>query len=378
VARPAPVTRLGRMAVMLVAFGFVSLAAAGGAAASTVSLEGGVLRVSSTPGEVDNEKISLPADPEPREVRVTQTSFGGAVGPKAGSGCAYEIPPNPDVPATYVALRCALPAGGMLPPVQISLGDRSDGIYVDERMHAVVYGGTGSDNINANGDLYGGPGNDSISAKGTRSRVYGGPGDDDIEAGPGRDLIHPGVGRDDIWLANDSRGRTAWKDTQRDSVWSRDGEIDDIHCDSRGPADVLKIDRFDWPSDWATNNLPDHRRRPCKHVFRTAPPLPLPSAIDSPDYEVSEGTQVWVFCPRDGKPICQGTIMLRIAGRKFGPVDFRVGAGRQRAFHITREEFGWDDEDSVPAFITLRVRASGRLVRIHDTMIVPPSPYDSA
>ena len=111
--------------------------------------------------------------------------------------------------------------------------------------------------------------------------------------------------------------------------------------------------------------------------FRSSPPRPLPSAIDSPDYEVSEGTRVWVFCPVDGEPICQGTIMLRIAGRIFGPIRFRVRQGRERAFHLTDREFGWDENNSVAAFITLRLRdPNGRLIRIQESMSVLLSPIN--
>jgi hypothetical protein len=373
-----PAAGLGRMAAMLVAFGFLSLAAAGGTAASTVSVYGGMLRFSSSPGDFDAADISLRPRQDPTEVQFTQPSYSdGAVGPTPGPGCSYGIPPDP-TERIYVPVRCALPVGGTLPPVQISLADRSDSVSLDERLRAVVYGGTGNDYLSASGDLYGGPGNDGLFAKGAGSRLYGGPGDDAIGAGPGPDVINPGPGSDEIWLVNERRAKTAWKDTRRDSVWSRDGEIDDIYCDSRGPADVLRVDGFDWPSDWAIANEPEYPGRPCKNVFRSSPPLPVPSRIYSPDYDATEGTQVWVFCPRDGKPVCRGTIMLKIAGRTFGPTHFRVRAGREGEFQITGREFGWDENRSFRAFITLRVRDQrGRPVPIHDnTMSVGPGPED--
>jgi hypothetical protein len=375
-----PPTRLGRMAVVLLALGVLALAAAGGAEASTVSLDGGMLRFSSSPGEFDSAEISLRPRQNPTEVQVTRTEFpAGAGSPTPGPGCIYKTPPDPDPYATtHVTVRCALPVAGTLPQMLLSLRDGNDDVTVDERLHAVVYGGTGNDGIIASGDLYGGPGNDSVSAKGAGSRVSGGPGDDDIRAGPGADVINPGPGRDEIWLVNENRTKTAWKDTRRDSVRSRDGDRDDIYCDSTGPTDVLRVDGFDWPSDWATRNWPDDPGRPCKQLFRSSPPLPLPSAIHSPEYEISEGTEVWVFCPSDGQPVCRGTIMLKIAGRTFGPTPFRVRAGSQGEFQMTSAEYGWDENRSFQAFITLRVRDQrGRLVRIRDnTMSVGPSPYD--
>lgn len=365
-------------ALILIAVAAVALAAAEGADASTVSLEKGTLRFWSSPGEADGPDVNLWPPRAPTEVRVTNDSAGGS-GPTAGPGCFYDTSPNPPL-VTYVTVRCPLAADGLLPGVKIRLGDgETEFATVDERLRASVYGGGGSDYIRASGDLYGGEGNDGVFVKTAGSRVFGGPGSDEVRAGPGADFINPGAGRDEVWLVNERRGKLAWTDTGRDSVWSRDGDIDNIYCDSRGPADVLRVDGLDWPADYAQGNWPADRGRPCKQVFRSSPPRPLPSAIDSPDYEVSEGTRVWVFCPVDGEPICQGTIMLRIAGRIFGPIRFRVRQGRERAFHLTDREFGWDENNSVAAFITLRLRdPNGRLIRIQESMSVGPSPYDSA
>jgi hypothetical protein len=364
---------LARLGSCLAIGAAVAAGPVAGASAGTVTLDDNVLRFRPYPGVSEQPAITLRPLDSPTEIVVKEPHADPRyIAP--GPGCAYAGPRS---------VRCPLVAGRALPGVRIALGDQDEssfeGATVESRLRAVVYGGPGNDYINARGELYGGEGADAVSAQGAGSKLFGGLGDDEMRGGPGADFINPGPGRDDVWLVNERRGRTAWKDTRRDTVWSRDGELDDIYCDSRGPADVLRVDRFDWPSDWAKESWPLDRTRPCEGVFRSAPPLPLPAGIDSPDYEVSDGTQVWVFCPTDGKAVCEGTIMLRVLGDTFGPVRFRVRAGNMRPFHMTSHEYGWDESDSVATFITLRVRdRGGRLVRIRATMFVGPSPYDSS
>jgi hypothetical protein len=366
---PIQVRRIALVALTLAAS---SLALTGGeAAASTLSLHEGVLTFRSQLGDWNKIDVSLRPRRAPTQV-VVRDYTDGSKAPAAGPGCAYESPPDPTRTGT-VTLSCPLSVGEPLPRVRISLGqsDWDQAASVDDRLNAVVHGGAGFDTISANGKLFGGPGPDSITARGTGTqRLWGGPGGDEIYAGPGPDIIHPGPGEDEVWLANQRRGKTAWKDRAQDIVWSRDGESDDLYCDADRPADRLLVDELDWPTD--------RGKRMCAGVFRSSPPLPLPFAIYSPDYEYDDGTTVWVFCPWDGPPICTGRIVVRVAGRKLGPEWFRMRAGRERSYKLSRAEFGLDD-DARPALVTLRtLDRDRRLRRVTRTLFIPGSPYDSA
>lgn len=336
------------------------------AAASTVSLQRGVLAFRSAPGDVTRVWVDLEPFRAPRDAVVTAT---GSKVPTADSGCDYEDAPDPTVTSTVV-VRCPLPADGSLPRVRVSLGERraAQEASVDGRLRAVIYGGPGVDVISANGELYGRGGRDILKAEGLgKQDLWGGAGDDEIYAGRGRDVIHPGPGEDQVWLANQNRGETAWKDRARDTVSSRDGESDDIRCDAHSPPDRLLVDGLDWPSDSA--------QRLCAGVVRSSLALPLPFAVASPDYEVADGTWVWVFCPWDGMPTCAGTITVRVAGRTLGPKRFRIRAGDDHSYKLGDGEFGSDD-NSVTTLVTLRMwDRGGRLHRVVKTVLIPPSPY---
>jgi Ca2+-binding RTX toxin-like protein len=232
----------------------------------------------------------------------------------------------------------------------------------------VVHGGAGYDTISANGTMYGGGGRDTLNAGGLgKQELWGGAGDDVIYAGPGRDVIHPGRGEDEVWLANEHRGKTAWKDRARDTVWSRDGESDGLRCDADSPADQLLVDGLDWPRDFGGGL--------CRGVSRSSLPLPLPSAVASPDYEIADGTWVWIFCPWDGLSTCAGTVTVRVAGGTLGPLRFRIRAGHVHSYKLGDAEFG-SDEDAVPTLVTLRIRdRRGRLHRVAKTVWIDASPY---
>jgi hypothetical protein len=150
----------------------------------------------------------------------------------------------------------------------------------------------------------------------------------------------------------------------------RDHQADELHCGPRPPADLLLLDAI----DWAVLN-DDH---PCGRASRSSPPVALPVYLWSPDWENRDGTGVDVHCPREGPPVCEGTITLTIEGRRFGPRPFRSRAGTERGFRMSRLAFVGEDDDA-SGTVTLRLkRGPGRVRRVTRHLMAPSWPYDSA
>lgn len=221
-----------RAAIALVVAGALILPAA--AAASTVSVAGGVLLVTAAPGETNEVFVSQhvpPGSSAPSEYAVKDTSAGTTPGP----GCG----PDPLLPPEGSPVVCA--AAGVQ-SVVIRLGDGDDGagysfaglpisiygeagndrIAMFATAHTLSDGGDGNDDLQGGDDVRGGPGDDQVT--GSRlldggdgndvlrktdsegsGRLAAGPGDDSLNSGDGwADELQCGAGRDVITSADDS------------------------------------------------------------------------------------------------------------------------------------------------------------------------------
>lgn len=179
------------------------------AAASTVSVEGDVVKAVAAPGEVNFFNAQGTAE----RVEVTDGSTRSIAAPRltAGPGCAVD----PKDPFTVVCT-------GSFSAVEFRAGDGNDRFGDSSYLAAAValraYGEEGNDTklIGRNGNdlLDGGPGADTFRGGGGHNVLVGGPGSDLLIGEVGSDLID-----------------------------SRDGEPDGVIC---GPGrDVTRADRFD-------------------------------------------------------------------------------------------------------------------------------------
>jgi len=313
----------------------------------------------------------------------------------AGPGCV--APPSSGTEAP-TEVRCPLLG---VNGFRVHLSGERDQLEADRGLRGTVFGGKGVDAIRAEGTLYGGAGNDSLTALGVRGRVFGGPGRDSLEGngalvggpgddslsvgssgaptrligGPGRDELSggsgpdafaPGPGQDEVRLA---------RDNARDRVMARDGESDDIWCAAATSRDRLMLDGSDWPSAVG-------QAIRCKGLSRSSPARAVPVWILSPDYERSEyggssGTWVGIGCPFDAVGVCEGTIVVRVRGRRLGPTRFAVRPGSIREFEVAAESFDSCD-DFVPTIVTLRTRHTREVHTVTRNLEIEVCPYDSA
>jgi hypothetical protein len=211
----------------------LTLALAPAAAASTVSVEGGILVVAAAPGETNDVSVSQhvpPGSSAPTEYAVKDSSAGTT----PGQGCG----PDPLLPPQGSPVVCS--ATGVQ-SIVIRLGDGDDaatpstrdipiGLYGEggsDRITvfatgALVDGGEGDDDLQGGDDVRGGPGNDRITGwrlldggdgndvlrktgASASGRLAGGPGDDNLQSDDGwADELQCGTGRDVITSADDS------------------------------------------------------------------------------------------------------------------------------------------------------------------------------
>ena len=186
------------------------------AAASTVSVEGGVLHVVAAPGEANEVTVFEhvpPGSSTPSEYSVNDTGAGTTPGP----GC------GPDPPG---AVACS--AAGVQ-SVVIHLGDGDDGVgYISPRLTASVYGEGGSDRIvmsSIAGTLSdGGDGNDDLQGG---DDVRGGAGDDQLM---GSRLLDGGDGNDVMRKTSSNGSGRLVAGAGDDSLDSGDSYADELQC----------------------------------------------------------------------------------------------------------------------------------------------------
>lgn len=210
----------------------LAVAAPPAGAATTVSVEGGVLQVVAAPGESNNVEVLArvpPGSSAPADYAVRDSPAGTTAGP----GCR----PDPwsfmgeDVVCSAAGVQraairlgdgddSAFPAFGNI-PIAIYGEGGNDRITLYASPGHLGEGGEGNDELSGGDDLRGGPGNDLItgsrlldggdgndSLRKTNSRVggrlAGAAGDDTLDAGDSqRDELQCGAGRDVITSADD-------------------------------------------------------------------------------------------------------------------------------------------------------------------------------
>jgi hypothetical protein len=380
----------------------LTLLTSGSAWAGQVSVVGDALVYRAGPGGQERVEIKLRPRSAPERAVVSAQGSGphGEVSvASAGLGCAVLPPAGP-----YAVTKVECPLLGVT-RLHADLGAGSEYLRVDSGLRGTVFGGNGDDQIAAEGVLYGGAGNDFLTAVGIRGSVFGGTGRDSLTAdgmlhggggddflgagptdvvasrsfvgGPGRDelvggggpdVFAPGPGQDSVTLARGPR-----PDRSRDRVLARDGESDDIDCAAATGMDRLMLDG----SDWSTS---DGRVIRCPGLARSSPALPVPLWIESPDYSDAEfgdlRTWVAVGCPLDAVGICQGTITVRVEGRRLGPKRFAVRPGRTREVPVAPDSYG-NCDDFVPTSVTVRARQADRVVAVTRNLDIEVCPYDS-
>jgi Ca2+-binding RTX toxin-like protein len=141
--------------------------------------------------------------------------------------------------------------------------DHIHGLRGPDRLH----GGTGGDRV------FGNRGRDRMAGGDGDDVQWGGRGDDRVFANAGVDVTHGGGGDDDLWALSrrdvtgpgDATGDTLHGGWGRDTLHTRDGEVDRVRC---GPGrDVALLDTVDVIVDAGP-------RRPggsCEYVVRAAP-----------------------------------------------------------------------------------------------------------
>jgi len=194
-------------------------------------------------------------------------------------------------------------------------------------------------------------------------RLYGRAGSDSITGAPGRDVIEPGAGRDSVWLTGKS-GRG-----DGDLVRTRDGELDEIHCDPLDRSDRVLLDGLDW-ADWkksvALAGPPDGRLRRCHGIARSARPrraFPLDADYDYDDYYSPAGPLlVSIACPFGGPPVCDGTLAIYEGRRLLARETFRVRAGRARVVPLEGHCRCRHDPDAFIAHVAVKTRSANGLL----------------
>jgi hypothetical protein len=380
----------------------LSVLTSGSAWAGQASVEGDALVYRAGPGGQESVEIELRPRSSPTRAVVTAESPGphSAVSvASAGPGCAVLPSFGP-----YAVTEVECPLLGVT-RLHVDLSGRSDDLHVDPGLRGTVFGGNGHDQIAAEGVLYGGAGSDRLRALGARGRVFGGtgrdslvadgllyggggddflgagrsdvvasrrffggPGRDELVGGHGPDVFKPGAGQDSVALAGGLR-----PDLSRDRVLARDGESDDIECGAATRRDRLMLDGSDWASF-------GERTIRCPGLVRSSPALPVPLWIESPDYEDAEfgDSRTWVAvgCPLDAVAICQGTITVRVEGRRLGPKRFTLRPGRTREFPVAPDSYG-NCDDFVPTSVIVRARQAERVVAVTRNLEIEVCPYDS-
>ena len=211
---------------MLAALAPLLLAAT--AVAATVSVSGGVLRVSAAPGEAN--AITVLAESPAGTHPILAVADEGAR-PAAGPGCLRAL--------TSERVTCA--AAGVA-AIEVDTGDGADGVAVLGTLPTRLRGGDGDDVLvsGAGADLLdGGPGGDLVAGNAGNDLVLGGLGDDSLHGGDGADSID-----------GDRGGDTADGGAGDDSVLMRDKAPDGVLCGAgRDNVRAEVLDSLDFPCE---------------------------------------------------------------------------------------------------------------------------------
>jgi len=261
-------------------------------AASTVSVEGGVLLVVAAPGDSSRVSVSPPSADSPNDYAIND-SAGGTAGP----GCR---------PGRFSSVDC--PAAGVQRTV-VRLGDGDDTAGWGSNSASVpveFYGEAGRDDIRTPAEWFpgtladGGEGDDTVFSA---NLARGGPGADMVS---GLRILEGGEGNDILvksgFRADGSPG-TLDAGPGDDLLRSSDGQPDQLNCGAG--RDVVEqadaSDRRDSSCESAKEAKPPPR--PQVTVFE------LPKGRSRPDRKGR--LAVWMRC---NLPRCAMTVQIRAAG----------------------------------------------------------------
>jgi Ca2+-binding RTX toxin-like protein len=240
--------------IVPVAAALLSLATAGAARASTVSVVGGELRYAAGAGEWNFVEV-FPSSDDPSMVTVYE--YEAELEP--GLGCA-PVPDPESLPELYVTMTCTGATGGAL----FDLGDKSDELYSSLNVVTTVNAGDGEDYASTWGakDTLNGDGDDDVlNGRGGEDSLNGGAGDDylsgdgfsydfeDASEGPapGADVLNGGDGDDwlngglgaDTMAGGDGRDGVSYSERRAPIVVTLDGNLGDGEA---GENDVIATD----------------------------------------------------------------------------------------------------------------------------------------
>jgi hypothetical protein len=299
--------RWSLFSVTAVASALLSVAAATAQAASTVSIDGGVLQVAAAPGETNEVDVVEQRDSQSGKVTAYQVT-DLAAGAIAGSGCHG---------GSEGAIVCS--AAGVR-RIVVHLGDGDDGATDDRQGDDDP-----TDDVSTAGaplDVYGEAGNDRISHRASKAEpgvTDGGEGDDvlagdDLRGGPGNDtldgqrLLDGGDGNDVLhksgaWSAVGGRLRGGPGD---DTLKSDDQYSDVLECGDGRDA----VEKFD---------ASDSIGADCEDVTRPPPGPPRVTVFELPGLKARPGRDgrlaVWIKC---SVPSCHVSVRIYSVGSPGG------------------------------------------------------------
>lgn len=287
-----------RTAVVLVLAALLAVAAApaeSAQAASTVSLEGGVLLVQAAPGDSNGVFVHPPPSQESPSDYVVSDSAGATAGP----GCR---------PGRFANRPFCAAAG--VQRVVVRLGDGDDSVRWGSNSASVpveFYGEAGRDEVSTFAESVpgaladGGEGDDTVFSA---SLARGGPGADTVngwrilEGGEGNDILEKSSFRADGTPGTLNAG------PGDDLLRSSDGQPDQLNCGAG--RDVVELADFS-----------DRRDASCEGAEKKAGPPPRPevTVFELPKGRLRPGRDgrlaVWMRC---NLPRCAMKVQIRAAG----------------------------------------------------------------
>jgi hypothetical protein len=286
----------GTLAVLAALLIVAAAPSASAQAASTASVEGGVLLVVAGPGEANAVSIEPnPGNGAPQDYVISDS----AAGVSAGAGCQLD-------PHRYG--RPAVCSAAGVQSIVVRLGDGNDTAHWmggSASIPVEIYGEAGNDDLTGPlqptpGTLVdGGEGDDQIH--GSADIARGGPGNDSVIGGR---LVEGGDGNDSLFKAdvNDVAGRLDGGPGD-DKLQSKDGVVDELICGAGNDRVVTADDA----------ERPDASCESGRGVAQVV--SPKVTVFELPKLRTRPGKDgrlaVWIAC---NVPNCAVTVQLRAVG----------------------------------------------------------------
>jgi hypothetical protein len=170
-----------------------ALFAASPAMAGEISVEDGVLRITSDGGTVDVEAIQEDSD---------FFVFDWSYEIKVGEGCTLDNPEIPVVGAPTGNDERTITCKGVTDAVEVQTSGRGNYVYVFSELPKRFTGGEGADTLVGSGPgnviATGGEGDDYLSGGSGTDSLDGGAGNDELSGRSGSDTLTGGDGNDDL------------------------------------------------------------------------------------------------------------------------------------------------------------------------------------